>query len=147
MAVSLTLDRHLVTVEPTVGPLFPKPTEGPLFTLDPAVVATARELDALVDAARKLVTVDPAWALWALECAVDAEYLDDEDAAMGSMAYAFDRLHLAERRTTVAAAADGPAGERIDRRLDAALDRIGHRSAPAFRVRIADAYDASAVVA
>jgi hypothetical protein len=154
MSVSLTLDRHAVTVEPTVGALFPKPTGGPLFTLDPAVVATARELQALVDAARRLVTVDPAWALWALECAVDAEYphdLEEDDTlrtALRLLEAGVDRLYLAERRSTVAAASGGAAFEQIDRkRLDSALDRIGHRSSPMFRVRIADAYDASEAVA
>jgi hypothetical protein len=155
MSVSLTLERHLVavepsevvTVKPTAAPRFSKPTGGPLFTLDPAVVATARELEALVDGARRLVTVDPAWALWALECAVAEEYLQDLDddetlkTAMSLLTAGVDELYRAERR--LPALYRPP---RIDRgRLDVAMSRIGHLGKPAFRARIADAYDDASV--
>lgn len=160
MSASLTLDRRAVAVEPTVGALFPKPPDGPLFTVDPAVVATARELDALVSAARMLVTVDPAWALWALECAVDAEFLVADTIAMSLLAAGVDALYLAERRAgprgqvtgtrnlLAPAGYDHHVGPQIDRhRLDAAFDLIGHLGKAAFRARIADAYDATATVA
>jgi hypothetical protein len=163
MSVSPILDRHLVAVEPSevvtvkpiVAPQFPMP-DGPLFTVDPAVAPTAleldmaptaRELDALVDAGRLLVTVDPAWSLWALECAVDAEYLQDLDddktlkTAMSLLAAGVDELYRAER--SVGPTDYDHAEPRIDReRLNVAMDAVGHLGKPAFRARIADAYDA-----
>jgi hypothetical protein len=152
------LERHLVAVEPSevvtvVAPRFPSPTDGPRVTIDPdEVIPTARELDALVDAARLLVTVDPAWSLWALECAVDAEYLQDLDddptlrTAMSLLAAGVDELYRAERSVGPTDYDHAPA--RIDRaRLDVAMDAIGHLGKPAFRARIADAYDASVAVA
>jgi hypothetical protein len=146
MSVSATLDRHADDAEPAVdGRQYPQPTDGPLFTLHPTVVATARELEALVDGARRLVTVDPAWALWALECALDDEYLHDLDeddtlqTAVAMFEAGVDELYGAKRR--VPALYRAP---RIDRgRLDVAMNRIGHLGKPAFRARIAEAYDAA----
>lgn len=133
--------------EPIVG-RFPMPLdeEGTPYPLEVAgsdEVGTpqhGRKLQALVDGARRLVTCDPAWALWAIECAVDIEFLHDEHTAMSCMAAGLDRLYFGERRAPELVAPEHVVA--IDRRrLDAALGYIGHKGSPVFRARIADAYD------
>jgi hypothetical protein len=78
------------------------------------------------------VTVDPSWALWALECAVDRLPASGSPAgrqALRLIAAGVDQLYLAQR--------DG-----IDRqRLNSALDRIGNQGSAKFRRRLADAFD------